>query len=210
MITTTFQPEHLSLGRLSERDAEREAGGILAAAFAADPVLQYCVPATRLRSQVLPLLYEKTTRIALRIGGVELLSGRAGALWLEGRMDVPFLLAVRLGLLQALWRMGVRALLQLMRHEHYCASRARKIGPKHYGYLWILGVDPTYQGQGWGAATLARATHALSRRGHKVCLLKTETEANVTFYEKCGFTCIDTQVVPSSGIRYWLMQKALS
>jgi ribosomal protein S18 acetylase RimI-like enzyme len=210
MITSAVRPEHISLGRLTERDAEQEAARILAGAFAVDPVLQHCIPQEKRRSQVLTLLYEKTTRIALSMGGVELLSGRASALWLEGRMDAPFLLALRLGFFRVLWEMGVRALVRLIRHEHYCASRAKNLGPKRYGYVWVLGVMPTSQGQGWGQATLTRALNALSRRGHTVCLLKTESEGNVAFYKKCGFTCIDTVVVPSSGIRYWLLQKQLT
>lgn len=210
MITSALRSEHLSLGKITECEAGRDAAAVLADAFAVDPVLRYCIPQEKRRSQVLPLLYEKTTRIAMAIGGVELLSGRAGALWLEGRMDAPFLLALRLGFLRVLWKIGAGALIRLIRHEHYCASRARKLGPKQYGYVWVLGVASASQGQGWGHATLGRTLDVFRRRGHRVCLLKTESEGNVVFYKKCGFTCIDTMVVPSSGIRYWLMQKELT
>jgi ribosomal protein S18 acetylase RimI-like enzyme len=209
MTPTTNLPEQVSLSRISEPVALRHVGLILSGAFEFDPVLQLAIPNDGLRAKVMPLLYECIAQVAMVIGGVELSWRRSGALWLESRMDAPVLLALRVGFLRVLWRIGPRAFLRLMRHEHYCADRARKVGPRRYGYLWVLGVSPDSQGQGWGVAAISQAMQALRKRGHQVCLLKTETERNVTFYEKLGFSCIDTSVVPSSGIRYWLMQKDL-
>jgi GNAT superfamily N-acetyltransferase len=201
---------HLSLSRASEHGFHRQSAGILARAFVRDPVLRYSQPKAKVRSQIIGPLYETASRIAAAIGGVEILPGRACALWLEGRMDAPFLLGLRCGYWRLFWMAGPRAFLRLLRHENYCAARARKLGPKYYGYLWVLGVHPASQRRGWGASVLHCALRALRKRGHSTCLLKTESEENVLFYEKLGFSCIETMVVPPSGIRYWLLQKELS
>lgn len=202
--------EYQSLSRVAEQDACCKAGEALAHAFGDDPVLQYAIPNAIARRKVLPLFYEKLSRVATVLGGAELRAGSAAALWLESRMDAPFWLSVRLGFLRILFRIGPVALLRLMRHEGQCAMRARRVGPPRYGYLWVIGVAPPSQNQGHGRALLNRTLEVLRGRGHSVCLLKTETESTVAFYREAGFSCLDTSVIPSSGIRYWLMQKALT
>lgn len=210
MTTISSQPEYRSLSRVAESDASRQVGDILASAFSNDSLMAHALPNIAIRSKVLPPFYEKIARVAMMLGGAELWSGSAVALWLESRMEAPLLLYLRLGFLRMLWTMGPLALIRIMRHEHYCAARVRRLGPMRYGYLWVLGVAPVLQKSGWGRASLDRTTEILRQRGHTVCLLKTETEGNVEFYTKSGFSCVDTCIVPSSGIRYWLMQKDLA
>ncbi len=202
--------EHQSLSRVAEHDACREAGNTLARAFHDDPVIRYAIPSQAVRKKVLPLFYEKLSRVAAMLGGAEILPGFAATLWLQSRMEAPFLLALRMGFLRLLLQMGPRALIRLMRHESHCAMRAWRVGPQRYGYLWIIGVAPVSQNQGSGRALLQRTMEVLRGRGHSICLLKTETESNVAFYQKSGFSCLETGIVPSSGIRYWLMHKALN
>jgi GNAT superfamily N-acetyltransferase len=210
MLIVRQDVEYQSLSRVAEMDGCRNAGETLARAFETDPVISYALPRLALRVRVLPLLYEKLARVATTLGGLEILPGNAAALWLESRMEAPFVLSLRLGFLRVLWLMGPVALLRLMRHESFCASRARRLGLRNFGYLWVIGVAPVVQKQGRGRFALDRSLEKLQRRGHSVCLLKTETEGSVEFYRKAGFSCLETQVVPSSGIRYWLLQKELS
>lgn len=71
------------------------------------------------------------------------------------------------------------------------------------------GVEPDAQRAGYGSVAVAAATLAMRAQGHGVCILKTETESNVAFYQQLGFECIDDRVVPTSQLRYWLFRREL-
>ena len=195
---------------LAPRVAELQASSqLLGRAFANDPTLVRADPDGARRERWLPSLYRATMRYALATGGVELIGGRAAALWLQRQTEPSFWKALRCGMLRIPLAMGFRAWLRLARHEAWCAERVRALCPANYGYLWILGVEPEAQRSGYGSVAVAAATAAMRAQGHGLCILKTETESNVAFYERLGFECIDDRVVPSSQVRYWLFRREL-
>jgi ribosomal protein S18 acetylase RimI-like enzyme len=105
--------------------------------------------------------------------------------------------------------LGWRAALRMMRHEAWCASRLAQHAPKHYGYLWILGVEPQRRGSGWGRRTLESAAEQMASAGLAWCLLKTEQASNVSLYEHLGFTCVERSVAPPSGLTTWFFRRSL-
>ncbi|HKO89816.1 MAG TPA: GNAT family N-acetyltransferase [Polyangiaceae bacterium] len=191
------------------RDQLQASSQLLGRAFANDPTLVRADPDCARRVRWLPCLYRAAMRYALATGGVELVGGHAAALWLQRQTEPSFWRALGCGMLRIPLAMGMRAWLRLARHEAWCADRVRAVCAPNYGYLWILGVDPTAQRAGYGSLAVGAAAAAMRAQGHGVCILKTETESNVTFYRQLGFECIDDRVVPSSQIRYWLLRQEL-
>jgi ribosomal protein S18 acetylase RimI-like enzyme len=71
-------------------------------------------------------------------------------------------------------------------------------------YLWALGVDPPYQGQGVGGQLLQPVLAEADAAGLP-CYLETETERNVAFYRKHGFDVATAGPDPRQGVMVWTM-----
>ncbi len=185
------------------------AGELLARAFVADPVLHHAEPDPVRRARWMPLLYRSFVAYASAMGGVELVGGRAAALWLQDQTQPPFWRGLLYGSLRVVLALGWRASWRCLRHEAWCAARVRALGLERYGYVWLLGVDPMAQRAGHGRRALSAAVEAMRARQHRVCILKTESLANVAYYRGLGFEVIDERVVPPTQLRYWLLRRDL-
>jgi len=64
-------------------------------------------------------------------------------------------------------------------------------------YLAVLGVDPTFQGQGYGG-DLLRPKLAVSDETGVPCFLETQKPENLPFYGRFGFSVMDELTVPGS------------
>jgi GNAT superfamily N-acetyltransferase len=71
-------------------------------------------------------------------------------------------------------------------------------------YLPWLGVDPPSQRGGVGTALLADMFARADAAGTP-CMLETEKEANVPYYERHGFTVAESGTLPLGGPRFWTM-----
>ena len=84
----------------------------------------------------------------------------------------------------------------------------RKHPKEPHHYLFVLGVEPSRQGQGVGRALL----DALSARADDAklpCYLETDTEDNVRFYRSAGYDVIDELRIASLGdLHMWCMRRA--
>jgi ribosomal protein S18 acetylase RimI-like enzyme len=187
----------------------RSTGELLGRAFAADPVLCHAEPDPARRARWMPLVYRTFAGYAAATGGVELVGGRAAALWLQSQIEPSFWRGLLHGSLRVVFALGWRAAWRCLRHEAWCAARVRALGLERYGYVWILGVDPVAQREGNGRRALAAALEAMRACDYTVCLLKTESPANVPYYRGLGFEVIDECVVPAMQLRYWLLRRDL-
>jgi ribosomal protein S18 acetylase RimI-like enzyme len=184
-------------------------GDLLARAFVADPVLCQAEHDPARRARWMSLLYRALCRYALAAGGVEVIEGRAAALWLQNQTQPPFWRGLLYGSLRVMLALGWGPTWRCMKHEAWCAARVRSLGLKRYGYVWLLGVEPAAQRSGNGRRVLGAALEAMRTRNHQICILKTETPSNVAYYQQLGFELIDEHVVPSTQLRYWLFRRDL-
>ncbi|MEY2931295.1 MAG: hypothetical protein RL033_2044 [Pseudomonadota bacterium] len=206
-------PELQALMSISARpspDRLSSTAALLARAFVSDPVLCYAEPDAVRRASWLSLLYRGLARYAVATGGMELVDGRAAALWLQNETQPAFWRGLLLGSLRIMLALGWRAAWRSMRHEAWCAARVRALGLRRFGYVWLLGVDPAVQRAGNGRRALESALAAMREHEHDVCILKTETQANVAYYLARGFQLIDEAVVPATQLRYWLFLRKLA
>jgi len=190
-----------------------QASVVLARAFHDDPMFTLIFPDADERAQSLPLLWDAAIRYSLTYGEVYTTPAvNAVACWLApGNEKITFwrLLGTGFELPQAIlhfnedarWRtLDIVRCMDLV-HERE-VNRAELVAPPWY--LWLLGVDPAFQGQGL-AQQLMLPVLALADAAGDACYLETAAEANVGFYQKFGFEVVCEDVVPDHGLRFWAM-----
>jgi ribosomal protein S18 acetylase RimI-like enzyme len=85
-----------------------------------------------------------------------------------------------------------------MMHERYAPS-------KHW-YLDPLGVEPKYQGQGYGGHLMRALLKRVDTESLPIYLYTTN-ESNVKLYEHYGFKVVGSGELPGTGVRHWSMVK---
>jgi ribosomal protein S18 acetylase RimI-like enzyme len=71
-------------------------------------------------------------------------------------------------------------------------------------YIFLLGVDPEKQGQGYGGKLLQYVLQVAEEKGQP-CFLETHGEKNVAIYEKYGFKVVAEDVVPDINLVQYAM-----
>jgi len=189
--------ERLQPGRLDE------ASRVLARAFTDDPAWQWVIPDAQRRQQLLPWLF----RVGFEITVADVWTTTGGVIgaarWLPpGRAPMrigPALLAfvatpLRLGQATGRFFAYGRAVENL---------RAR-VAPGPHWYLAGIGVDPGSQRRGVGSALLRPGIEGAQRDGVRAVLL-TNSERNLTFYERNGFRIVAEGETPEGGPHAWAM-----
>jgi len=93
--------------------------------------------------------------------------------------------------------LGSRGVENYHRIVRYMAPLAARVIPPDAWYLSIIGVLPSVQGRGLGAALLA-GTLAEASRAQAICYLETFTPRSVRFYERLGFCRVATHIEPTT------------
>jgi GNAT superfamily N-acetyltransferase len=185
----------------SQRD---QAAAMLTRAFLDDVMYTYVFPDRDQRLRSLGYLWRAVIKACQLYGAVYTTPAVSGAAcWLApGNTELSFWRSLRSGLPLAVIRFdseGRRRLLELI---NYAEDIHKQLVTRPHWYLWALGVDPSCQGQGIGGRLLEPVL-ARADQGGVPCYLETQTEWNVTFYEKRGFEVLREEDVP--GLRVWLM-----
>lgn len=199
----TLQP--LSADRLAA------AAAVYTRAFMDDPISAWIAPDLAQRERGLPLYFRMAMQYALRFGGQVHCSDdapRAVATWLEpGRSPPSTLGMLRTGLLRLLWSGGLsdaRRLLTL--GDTFDRLHEQDMTQPHW-YLWLLAVDPPFQGKGLGGELLRPALDAADR-ARLPCYLETARERNVSFYLRFGFRMLRDERMGRDGPRFWTLLRA--
>jgi len=86
----------------------------------------------------------------------------------------------------------------------YADAVHRRVAPFDHWYLFILGVDPPYQGRGF-ASRLLRPALMRADRARLPCYLETNEEVDVAIYRHFGFRVVAEGTVPGTTIKNWAM-----
>jgi ribosomal protein S18 acetylase RimI-like enzyme len=104
-------------------------------------------------------------------------------------------------------RTGLRGIANFIRIRSYIAKR--HIREPHY-YLFVLGIEPKFQGRGLGRALLAKL-HERVDANPVASYLETDTERNVRLYSSVGYEVLTDERVPGfSDFRYWTMRRPVT
>jgi len=190
------------------------AARLLARAFIDDPLMRYVLPNHAIRQRQLDGIFRGPVNACELHGGVarhhigaDLV---AAALWLPvRRVPLPVTTVVRSGVLFAPLLIGPVAACRMLRHEAPCEHLIRKIAGEDCGYIWIVGVAPERFRSGLGRLIVTRVFMDMARRNLKLCMLKTENESNLAFYEKLGFRTVTKLHNPHANLTSWVMERSL-
>lgn len=101
--------------------------------------------------------------------------------------------------------LGPRAIRNLLVIDSVMSKRHLK--EPHF-YLFVLGVDPAFQGRGIGKALLHRLNARADAAG-RPCFLETDKETSVRLYESVGYEVVgEERVAKLDGARFWFMKRA--
>jgi ribosomal protein S18 acetylase RimI-like enzyme len=84
------------------------------------------------------------------------------------------------------------------------ADRKTNMQERAYIYLMIIGVGSEFQGQGFGGKLLRVLIEESEQAGLPI-YLETETESNVSMYEKFGFSVLHQITLPVVDLPMWEM-----
>ncbi len=196
-----------NLYRLQKKDIHR-AAIVLADAFQHDPVWNAVLGNATLAQRV--YAFETPIRYSLKYGEVyapsETLEGVAA--WLPGALaDMTFGRILRSGAFWSGMKIGTRIVRKMQSiFSPLEMDRKKHTSGKSCIYLQIIGVSPSFQGQGF-AGKLLRTLIEKSEQTGVSLYLETETEANVGMYEHFGFTVIKEMMLPIINLPMWEMTR---
>jgi GNAT superfamily N-acetyltransferase len=187
---------------------KKQAIEVLTAAFADDPMYTHIFPDRPERMRSLGRLWDGVLSYGLVYGEIYTTPAVKGvACWLPpGRTTLTTwrMLRTGLGLARAIIRFGPEARRRVRDLIAYTEERHQRLVSGPHWYLWVLGVEPSSQGQGLGTK-LIQPGLARADEMSRLCYLETETESNVAFYQHRGFIVIDEGEVPGYGLKIWTM-----
>ena len=179
--------------------------GVLARAFAEDPVMQFMFPDPELRRRKLPTLFRLLETMNLPLGGCEVTTGiEAATIWFPpGKPGIP------------LWQVLLHLPSFLGIYGFGGAGRALtllgamdKHHPKEpHWYLMVIGTDPPQQGKGFGGILL-RHRLAAADAAHLPAYLEASKPENVPIYQNFGFELQADLAIPGGPIIYPMWRPA--
>ena len=176
-------------------------------AFSTDPMFKWIFPDPEQRARSLRRMNRVPLDYGLRHGHVtQSHQGMAVAIWFPPGCSITASGMIRSGMLAVPFRVGFRPFAKFMGANQIMERIHKKYVPEPHWYLLIVGVDPELQGRGLGSALvkegLMRADHA-----NCPCYLETSEERNLAFYQRCGFTVVESVSLGEGGPPAWAMRR---
>ncbi len=183
---------------------------VLTRAFHDDPLYVRLIPDEQERLQCLSWLWEATIHTSLILGEVYTTPMlRGAACWMApGQSDMSLWQMVRTGfaLPRAVMRYRPETRQRFLEVVSLIDRVRHKVMTSKYWYLWALGVEPAYQGQGIGGLLL----QPILKRADDTdipCYLETETERNIKFYQKHGFYVVHEEHIAWLDQKVWMLRR---
>lgn len=184
------------------------AADVLARAFSEDPSWAWAIPDGTKRSRVQAWFFRAAIRYGLRYGEVYVTSARVegAALWLPPGSGLSSFRLMRAGLLPMPLKAGLSSFSRFITMGRTLEERHAQDAPLHHWHLWLLGVDPSRQGQGVGSA-LVRSVLTQADEEGIACYLDTTLERNLAFYRRHGFEVVHAGEFPRGGPPFWTLRR---
>ena len=180
---------------------------VLADAFSKDLMLK----ALNMESEDRKVMYEIPVRTGLKYGNVYATSEN-----LEGIIAIsPGKYAnmkmwniIRSGAIKAALKLG-KLMKRLQGMVDILGEDVKNLNIGPFIYLNVVGVAQEFQGKGFGGKMIRALLEKAENEG-KAIYLETESEENVSLYEKFGFEVIKKFSVPDLNIPYWEMVRKIT
>lgn len=182
----------------------------LASAFDKDPMFRYFTPeAARARTNALKWFCKTALRYSKPYNHIYTTASdlKGIAAWLPPEhSSVSILRLLQVGLYALPFNINWSKLGQFMSVYSTVDEFHERDLPQPHWYLFMLGVAPTYQGQGIGGSLLQPILKQADSEGLS-CYLETFTEQAVCFYQKHGFEVLRIGEFPGNAPRFWTMKR---
>ena len=90
--------------------------------------------------------------------------------------------------------------------DSFTLKTHKRIMKENHIYIILLGVNPDWQGQGYGRTLMLPVLKLAEEKGLS-CYLETHGEKNVAFYNKLGFKVVSEDILPGTDIIQYSMVK---
>lgn len=180
---------------------------MMARAFQDTSISAYFFPDVSERKKKAPYTFQSMIRYGLLYGEVYAtsLNLEGVAVWLPSdKVHRTLWRNIRSGNLPISFKVGKEALSRQRTFGEYVSSIHKRHVPFAHWYLQLLGVDPVYQGKGYGSILL-RSMFARIDKERLPCYLETTTEKNVSIYQHHGFKVVEEGKIPGSEVTVWAM-----
>ena len=191
-------------------DASRltEVSQVLGRAFQDDPTFTYYMPDEAKRHKIAPEIFAIPLRSAFAVGEVYATSPNLEgiAVWVHSERQHKIEQIRSINSLRIIWSLGFRTLARMASVGSMTKGAHRRSAPFQHCYLFALGVDPHFQGQGF-ASRLIKPMLARLVKENLPCYLETQTAQNVAMYEHFGFKVMEKVDIKDTGLSFWAMLK---
>ena len=187
------------LMRLSRAQID-PASEMLVRSFFNDPKLAYILPDDEERREKGRHLFAFELRYGLRYGRVFATSPNLEgvAVWIpSAKAAITFWRAMLCGGMRLQKGLGNEAMARLEAFSGQVDAYHEQHLPGPHCYLFFIGVDPRYQGQGYGGMLMRPMLEWLDEKGMP-CYLNTQNEVNIGLYEHFGFTVVEQVTLPGT------------
>ena len=173
---------------------------MLARAFKDDPFNVYAFPDPEERVKKMPYAYQFLIRYYISYGRCFITSPKleGAAVWIHSdNLGTSFWRMIISGAIWPAMKMGVETGRRVQVLSNYIEKKHRELVPNKHWYLFLMGVDPKYQGKGYASQLLNGMLSEIDGEGLP-CYLETEVERNVPIYKHFSFDVIDRFTVPNT------------
>lgn len=191
--------------RITKKDLPA-AALVHAHAFLTDPYTTYMLRDPEKRFDQLFLLMTVVLRYSCLYGEVNATPHmEAVAAWLPpGSGRESYWRMLRAGALPVIWHCGPSVIRSYLQDEALVHELHTRHASQPHWYLSQLGVDPAFQGQGYGQRVLNPTLEHIDQEGKDV-YLETHNPKAIPFYEKLAFKVCEEVTLPGGGPPMWAM-----
>jgi GNAT superfamily N-acetyltransferase len=177
-------------------------------AFFEDPLQQYVFPDEAERKERSIPHFSAVLQYGLLFGEVYTVNNSEGAVvWLKpGETVLTPEKARQSGLSDLPQTIGEAPFNRFISVLDYADQFHKQDMKEAHWYTMVLGIDPAYQGKGYGSALLSPILNEAKIKNIPV-YLETLQPKNVSFYKHMGFELIREVIEPVSGLKIWTFIK---
>ena len=184
------------------------AGEVLGRALCDDPIIVYLIPDKERRHRLVKNIYQMVSCSGVRYGEVYAnspnLEGVAIWHYYKEFHEEKFWGKLICSIKGKIYKLGLGVARKFKPMEEYMHKVHKELVPGEHWYLYVLGVEPSLQGNGHGSYLMKDKLEDIDQQGISA-YLETSLERNIKFYEKHGFHLIKEGNILETGVYQYFM-----
>jgi ribosomal protein S18 acetylase RimI-like enzyme len=185
---------------------------MLARTFSEDPLTHYVFSGAHNIEARLTNIVEIPLRYGLYHGEVHATSANfeGATVWIPSRKaSMSVWRMIQAGVLPNMVRMGSEPSRRFSHLGTFMEKQHKLHVPEEHCYLYVLGVDPSHQGEGNASRLLKPMLARLDMEGMPD-YLETHNDKNIALYRRFGFEVVEESTLPNTTLVTWAMKRSSS